>query len=218
MRLGDLPEQGEWVKLADEPPCELAFGVIGRFWGGETVWKTIDAARVRRLRRARVREDRLQRVAAPLRDRADAGLLRGADAGARRRLARALPPLLARRAPRRGDRHARVPAKPSPRRCADARRPSGPSVRPRAPSASCSARRSLLDAAAGAARRDRAPRAAPAPPAVARRRARERARRRLPRRRPAADAALGRELRGAAQAAPRRRARARSPRSSPRAR
>jgi hypothetical protein len=43
MRLGDMPEQGEWVKLAAEPPRELAFGVIGRFWGGETVWKTIDA-------------------------------------------------------------------------------------------------------------------------------------------------------------------------------
>ena len=43
MRLGDLPEQGEWVKLADEPPHELAFGVIGRFWSGETLWKAIDA-------------------------------------------------------------------------------------------------------------------------------------------------------------------------------
>ena len=43
MRLGEMPEHGEWVKLADEPPRELAFGVIGRFWAGETVWKTIDA-------------------------------------------------------------------------------------------------------------------------------------------------------------------------------
>jgi hypothetical protein len=43
MRLGDLPERGEWVKLADEPPHELAFGVIGRFWSGETAWRTIDA-------------------------------------------------------------------------------------------------------------------------------------------------------------------------------
>jgi len=43
MRLGDLPEQGEWVKLADEPPHELAFGVVGRFWAGRTSWKTIDA-------------------------------------------------------------------------------------------------------------------------------------------------------------------------------
>ena len=26
MRLGDLPEQGEWVKLAGDPPNELGFG------------------------------------------------------------------------------------------------------------------------------------------------------------------------------------------------
>jgi hypothetical protein len=44
MRLGDMPEHGDWVKLADDPPRELAFGVIGRFWGGETVWEAIDAA------------------------------------------------------------------------------------------------------------------------------------------------------------------------------
>ena len=44
MRLGDLPAHGEWVKFSDDPPWELTFGVIGRFWGGETVWETIDAA------------------------------------------------------------------------------------------------------------------------------------------------------------------------------
>jgi hypothetical protein len=44
LRLGELPEHGEWVALGTEPPHELAFGVIGRFWGGETVWETIDAA------------------------------------------------------------------------------------------------------------------------------------------------------------------------------
>ena len=43
MRLGDLPEHGEWVKFSDDPPRELTFGVIGRFWGGETGWETIDA-------------------------------------------------------------------------------------------------------------------------------------------------------------------------------
>jgi hypothetical protein len=43
LRLGDMPEHGDWVKLADEPGIEFAFGVIGRFWGGETVWETIDA-------------------------------------------------------------------------------------------------------------------------------------------------------------------------------
>ena len=44
MRLADLPAHGEWVKFSDDPPWELTFGVIGRFWGGETVWETIDAA------------------------------------------------------------------------------------------------------------------------------------------------------------------------------
>ena len=44
MRLGDLPARGEWVKFSADPPWELTFGVIGRFWGGETVWETIDAA------------------------------------------------------------------------------------------------------------------------------------------------------------------------------
>ena len=44
MRLADLPVHGEWVKLSDHPPWELSFGVIGRFWGGETAWETIDAA------------------------------------------------------------------------------------------------------------------------------------------------------------------------------
>jgi hypothetical protein len=44
MRLGELPTHGDWVKLSDDPPQELAFGVIGRVWGGETVWATIDTA------------------------------------------------------------------------------------------------------------------------------------------------------------------------------
>jgi hypothetical protein len=44
MRLGDLPAHGDWVKFSDDPPWELSFGVIGRFWGGETMWETIDAA------------------------------------------------------------------------------------------------------------------------------------------------------------------------------
>src|SRR5512132_1217124 len=42
LRLGDMPEHGDWVKLADEPPDEFAFGVVGRFWGGVTAWETID--------------------------------------------------------------------------------------------------------------------------------------------------------------------------------
>jgi hypothetical protein len=44
MRLADLPVHGEWVKFSDHPPWEISFGVIGRFWGGETAWETIDAA------------------------------------------------------------------------------------------------------------------------------------------------------------------------------
>jgi hypothetical protein len=44
MRLADLPVHGDWVKFSDDPPWELSFGVIGRFWGGETAWETIDAA------------------------------------------------------------------------------------------------------------------------------------------------------------------------------
>lgn len=44
MRLADLSETGDWVKLGADPPHEFAFGVIGRFWGGETVWEQIDAA------------------------------------------------------------------------------------------------------------------------------------------------------------------------------
>lgn len=43
MCLRDLDETGDWVKLGADPPQEFAFGVIGRFWGGETVWEQISA-------------------------------------------------------------------------------------------------------------------------------------------------------------------------------
>lgn len=43
LRLADLPSHGDWVRLAADPPHELAFGVIGRFWGGTTTWEQIDA-------------------------------------------------------------------------------------------------------------------------------------------------------------------------------
>lgn len=43
MRLADLSTHGDWVLLAEEPPREIAFGVVGRFWAGETVWEEIDA-------------------------------------------------------------------------------------------------------------------------------------------------------------------------------
>ena len=44
MRLADMGEHGEWVRLGEDPPREIAFGTIGRFWSGETTWEEIDAA------------------------------------------------------------------------------------------------------------------------------------------------------------------------------
>jgi hypothetical protein len=44
MRLADMPTHGDWVLLGEDPPREIAFGVVGRFWAGETVWTRIDAA------------------------------------------------------------------------------------------------------------------------------------------------------------------------------
>jgi hypothetical protein len=43
MRLADLPTHGQWVRLGEDPPHELTFGVVGRFWSGETSWEEIDA-------------------------------------------------------------------------------------------------------------------------------------------------------------------------------
>jgi hypothetical protein len=45
LRLSDLPERGDWVRLGEDPPREFAFGVVGRFWGGETSWEQIDSTR-----------------------------------------------------------------------------------------------------------------------------------------------------------------------------
>lgn len=44
MRLADLGAHGEWVLLGEDPPQEIAFGTVGRFWAGETVWRESDAA------------------------------------------------------------------------------------------------------------------------------------------------------------------------------
>lgn len=41
LRLRDLIERGEWVRLEDNAPLEIAFGAIGRFWAGETEWEEI---------------------------------------------------------------------------------------------------------------------------------------------------------------------------------
>jgi hypothetical protein len=35
LRLAELPEHGDWVRLGADPPNEFAFGVIGRFWSGK---------------------------------------------------------------------------------------------------------------------------------------------------------------------------------------
>jgi hypothetical protein len=43
LRLSDLPLRGEWVRLGATPE-EFTFGVVGRFWAGETKWETIDTA------------------------------------------------------------------------------------------------------------------------------------------------------------------------------
>jgi hypothetical protein len=39
-----MPTHGDWVLLGEDRPREIAFGVIGRFWGGEAVREEIDAA------------------------------------------------------------------------------------------------------------------------------------------------------------------------------
>lgn len=44
MKISELPEHGEWVLLGFEPSKEIAFGAIGRFWSGETVWREISAS------------------------------------------------------------------------------------------------------------------------------------------------------------------------------
>jgi hypothetical protein len=43
LRICEMPEHGEWVRLGDDPPNEVAFGAIGRFWGGQTAFERIDA-------------------------------------------------------------------------------------------------------------------------------------------------------------------------------
>src|SRR5690242_15502228 len=43
LRLADMTGHGEWVRLGEDPPHEIAFGTIGRFWAGETTWLEIDA-------------------------------------------------------------------------------------------------------------------------------------------------------------------------------
>ena len=47
MTLAGLPTFGEYVLLGIDPPREIAFGMVGRFWGGETRWEEIAASEFR---------------------------------------------------------------------------------------------------------------------------------------------------------------------------
>jgi hypothetical protein len=44
LRLAEMPEHGDWVRLGADPPNEFAFGAVGRFWGGETTFEQINSA------------------------------------------------------------------------------------------------------------------------------------------------------------------------------
>jgi hypothetical protein len=44
LRLVEMPEHGDWVRLGEDPPNEFAFGVIGRFWAGATTFEQIDSS------------------------------------------------------------------------------------------------------------------------------------------------------------------------------
>jgi hypothetical protein len=44
LRIADMSQHGDWVKLGEHYPNEVVFGAIGRFWAGETTWAQIDAA------------------------------------------------------------------------------------------------------------------------------------------------------------------------------
>lgn len=43
LTFGDIEESGEWVRLADEPDSEFAFGAVGRFWQPAIEWREVDA-------------------------------------------------------------------------------------------------------------------------------------------------------------------------------
>jgi hypothetical protein len=44
LRLSDLGEEGEWIRLAEEPGREFVFGSAGRFWNGPIQWDRITPA------------------------------------------------------------------------------------------------------------------------------------------------------------------------------
>lgn len=39
MRLADLSEEGEWIRLAEDSGREFVFGAAGRFWNGPIDWQ-----------------------------------------------------------------------------------------------------------------------------------------------------------------------------------
>lgn len=45
LRLRDIPSHGDWVRLDEDRPREFVFGVVGRFWAGETSWIETDRKR-----------------------------------------------------------------------------------------------------------------------------------------------------------------------------
>ena len=43
LRLGDLDDDGEWLRLGARPGEEFVFGALGRFWAGRTTWERTSA-------------------------------------------------------------------------------------------------------------------------------------------------------------------------------
>jgi hypothetical protein len=39
VRLGDLADEGEWIRLGEDPGREIVFGAAGRFWKGPIRWQ-----------------------------------------------------------------------------------------------------------------------------------------------------------------------------------
>jgi hypothetical protein len=39
MRLGELPLEGDWIRLGENPGHEIVFGAAGRFWNGPIQWE-----------------------------------------------------------------------------------------------------------------------------------------------------------------------------------
>jgi hypothetical protein len=44
MTLAGMDTRGQYVLLGEDPPREIAFGMIGRFWAGQTHWEEFDVS------------------------------------------------------------------------------------------------------------------------------------------------------------------------------